>query len=231
MSNYLLYVIVLLMVCMSQLLEIYAYLLKGVKTKGVGRQLIGLANWIQYVARIMYVFVLLVLSYMFEVVGLGDEILKVILVSFVISFILSIMLCIVSSFRSMFRVSLIPLTVFTYPSLKNLSIELNNKTTVLNFEFFLSLFSSWLIGLAFVLPFTIAAKFPELRMMATYSGQVLNFIATAIVFSKIEPRIFKELDYEEAENNEVCCAAVSVIITKIIAQFLVAVSVGIVMTI
>jgi hypothetical protein len=57
-----------------------------------------------------------------------------------------------------------------------------------------------MLGVALVLPFVVAIKYPDFRMMATYLGQFVNFFATALTFSYIEPRLFSELD--DSQNNE-----------------------------
>jgi hypothetical protein len=213
-------VVILICIVMCQTFEVYAYFLKGTNDVKYNRQLVGLANWIQYVARINYVLVLFLLSYSFEVLGTGAEILSVIGYAFLFSFCITVTLVYLDKFRRIIHVALRPLIYFTYRDLCHINVSFEFSYVKVNKAMVISFISSMLLGLAFVLPFIMAKLYPDYRMMATYSGQILNFAASAIIFSMLEPIMFKELD-KQCFNGLVCPTASSVIVAKSLSQLLI----------
>lgn len=207
----------ILLIILCQVLEVYAYFIKGMNSGIYGRQLVGLANWIQYVARINYVFVLFLISYSFEVLGVGSHILEVISISFFTSFVISISLIYFKSPRNLIHKLLYFLIRYTYRDLVKISINFDKNAINLSWSMFTSFISSMLLGLAFIMPFVLAEKYPDYRMMAIYSGQALNFLASAIIFSMLEPRMYKELDSNVTEGV-VCSTASGIIAAKSFSQ-------------
>ncbi|PKH05308.1 hypothetical protein [Moritella sp. Urea-trap-13] len=218
MIDIVLSILVFFLISISQVIEMHAYTLKGVHSEIYARQFLGLANWMQYLARIIYVFVLMLLSFMFEFLNLGDGILPLVMGAFVFSFILSILFFTYQSFRDKIVFLLRPVAAFSYPELKNMKINVTINDASFDRVFFYTVFSTWLIGLAFILPFFIAIRYPEFRMMATYTGQALNFVATAVIFSRIEPKIFQELDQTVFSGDNVCSSIQSLLKARMYAQ-------------
>lgn len=226
------FLIVIILVTLTQIIEIYAYFVKGAASAAKGRQLIGLANWIQYFARILYVIVLLLLTFIFEVLNYSSLIIPSVAFAFFLSFIFSICLCLSNKALYGLQLLLQPLIRYTYPELINMEITVDQSKIKFNKTFYLSLLTSFLIGIAFIVPFYLAHKFPEYRMMATYSGQFLNFFATAIIFSIIEPKMYIELDSSDSNLNTenglnyvVCSSAISIINAKILSQIMIVIAV------
>lgn len=213
-------IVICIVIC--QVLEVYAYFLKGMTNDKYSRQLVGLANWIQYVARINYVIVLFLISYSFEVLDMGTRALQLITFSFFISFITSTSLIIFKKPRVLLHYLLTPLIYFAYKELIKVSVDLDKKQITFNKSMVISFIASLLLGFAFVLPFILAERFPEYRMMATYSGQFLNFFASAIIFSMLEPIMYKELDTKSVPGI-ICESATGVIISKTFAQLFLAI--------
>lgn len=213
-------IVICIVIC--QVLEVYAYFLKGMTNDKYSRQLVGLANWIQYVARINYVIVLFLISYSFEVLDMGTRALQLITFSFFISFIMSTSLIIFKKPRVLLHYLLTPLIYFAYKELIKVSVDLDKKQITFNKSMVISFIASLLLGFAFVLPFILAERFPEYRMMATYSGQFLNFFASAIIFSMLEPIMYKELDTKSVPGI-ICESATGVIISKTVAQLFLAI--------
>lgn len=214
----------LIVVCIvsCQVLEVYAYFIKGTTSNIYNRQLVGLANWIQYVARINYVFVLFLISYTFEVLNMGTTALKLISLSFFLAFTVSFLMILNIKARLLVKKLIFPLVYFSYRELIDFSVNFQVHNVKPSKPMWISLLSSTLLGLAFILPFILASKFPEYRMMATYSGQFLNFLASAIIFSMLEPIMYKELD-KEKNNGIVCQSASSIILAKLISQALISI--------
>ncbi len=193
--EYLLFIGSFFAILLCNVVESYAYIIKGYILKGNERKTIGLASWIQYCARILYVFVLLFLSALYEFFGFRQQILYLLLWSTMIS--LVAVGCVFYSIRFRYFVNLIvrPLVKFTYPDLIKERFPINVSNFSIKTKIFVvSFVSSFMLGMALILPFVVAIKYPEYRMMATYIGQFINFFATALTFSYIEPKLFSELD-------------------------------------
>lgn len=208
-----------LCIVICQLLESYAYYLKGTNHPDFNRQLVGLANWVQYVARINYVIVLFLLSYTFEVLNNSSEAIHSIVIGFAISFVLSLTVLLSSRFRRVLNFFLSPLIYFTYKDLISFSVGISFSDFKFRKSFFISLISSILLGVAFVLPFLLASNYPSYRMMATYSGQFVNFFATAMTIAMLEPIIYKELD-KGFYDGHICNSAKNVILAKMSSQII-----------
>lgn len=199
-------------------IEAYAYIIKGYVLKGSARKSIGLASWIQYCARILYVFVLLFLSALFEFYGYTLQILNLILYSMMAS-VLSVGLVLFSSYyRTIIRLMLYPLVKLSYPDLVNEKFDIGQcKLQINNRVFFISFSCSFLLGCALITPFFIAINHPEYRMMATYFGQFLNFFATALTFSYIEPKLFYELDGSMIEDKNLSAIGGNILYSKFVS--------------
>ena len=63
--------------------------------------------------------------------------------------------------------------------------------------------------------FVLSIKYPEIRMTLAYTGQLLNFCASIIMFTYIDRVFFKALDV----GNEINCAA-RIITGKLIGQMI-----------
>lgn len=213
------FVFVSILVIASQLLEIYSYILKGIKIDGYSRQLIGYAGFIHYFGRIIYVVVLMILSYLFEVENVRSDMNYIFLFSFLTS--LAFVFCVLNNndiyyfFQRFVRL----LSFFSYRNIKEPKFHKVEFSITCNRVFIFSYFSSFCITLAFVAPFIAAQIYPEYRMLATYSGQAMNFAATAIVLAVIEPVLFNELDSQKKEFNGMSETAVLIINAKICSLF------------
>lgn len=223
-----LFISIFILINVCQVIEVYAYIIKGSQSESSGRQLIGLANLMQYVARIAYVIVLLCLSLAFEVYNARFEILLIIVLSFSMSAVVSYFLSCSLSFQCFFNKLISPFSKYSYPNVVVPCVIVKMSNVKIDRHFLLAFFSSILLGLAFVLPFVVASTYPNYRMIATYSGQFLNFFATAIIFSSIEPKIFSELDNKKFnESSKLCDSAISTVYAKVSSQVLLSLLIGI----
>lgn len=207
-----------------QTIEIYTVFIKGLnETVGV-RQILALANIIQYAARIMYLFALFGLTLLFEVKHLTTEILWILLAGFALGGIGSIAICISAAAKRAMDLFFLPIVKFSFPDLKPIFQKSQSRQTIFetrNFTtkvFFSANLSSTLIGAAAILPFCIAMITPEYRMLATYSGQILNFTATTVLFLFVEPSLFKHLDNASNEEPGICQTAKEIICAKMVSQ-------------
>lgn len=215
-----------LFIALMQLIEIYTVFIKGLNgTVGV-RQVLALANIIQYAARIMYLAALVGLTILFEVYHLSTEILWLLLLGFTLGGLASLLLCVSGRIKRLVDLLFLPIVNYSFPGLKSIFAQPrqnqsffvleNTKTKV----FLFAAISSTVIGAAAILPFCFAMIAPEYRMLATYSGQILNFSATTLLFLVVEPHLFRHLDDSKNDAPGLCKTAEEIILAKMVSQVL-----------
>ena len=182
-------------------MDAYAVLLKIGQFSGVG-EMLAMSNLVQYMARMSNVLVILILSILFETQVLSVSIVLVFLTASFLGAIAVYVLTKSESFCSLVRFFLMP---FLYPSFKKLAQK--NIWKELNFSFkefnrltFFSTFTNSLIVLAMFAPFGIAYAYPEIRMTSVYVGQLINFLATILVFSIQDPISMRLIDHEKYDD-------------------------------
>lgn len=195
-------VLVLVMILIAGfLLDAYAVLLKIGQFSGVG-EMLAMSNLVQYMARMSNVLVIFALSLLFETNRLNVSVAFVFLLATFMGAIAVYALTKSQKFCSVIRLFLTP---FLYPSFKSLAKkdiwrELNFSFKEFNRLTFFSTFTNGLIVLAMFAPFGIAYAYPEIRMTSVYVGQLINFLATILVFSIQDPISMRLIDHEKYED-------------------------------
>lgn len=195
-------VLVLVMILIAGfLLDAYAVLLKIGQFSGVG-EMLAMSNLVQYMARMSNVLVIFALSLLFETNRLNVSVAFVFLLATFMGAIAVYALTKSQKFCSVIRLFLTP---FLYPSFKGLAKkdiwrELNFSFKEFNRLTFFSTFTNGLIVLAMFAPFGIAYAYPEIRMTSVYVGQLINFLATILVFSIQDPISMRLIDHERYED-------------------------------
>ena len=173
----------------------YAVFLRVAGVEGLAESL-AMANLVQYIARISNVLVIFVLSFAFETGRLKTNIAAIFLVASFLG--LGAVLALVRSkaFCGLVTFSVRPMLYFSFrqmsgkPVWRNLgafqkgSLKLAGISTVTN----------TLIVLAMFVPFGIASYYPEMRMTSVYVGQLINFLATLLVFAIQDPVSMRLVD-------------------------------------
>jgi hypothetical protein len=182
-------------------MDAYAVLLKIGQFSGVG-EMLAMSNLVQYMARMSNVLVIFILSILFETKFLDVSITLVFLCASFLGAISVFVLTKSESFCALIRIVLMP---FLYPSFKKLAKqniwkELNFSNKKLNRLTFFSTFTNSLIVLAMFAPFGIAYAYPEIRMTSVYVGQLINFLATILVFSIQDPISMRLIDLEKYDD-------------------------------
>lgn len=182
-------------------MDAYAVLLKISQFSGVG-EMLAMSNLVQYMARMSNVLVIFILSILFETKVLSVSIALVFLCASFFGAISVYVLTKSESFCAWVRRLLLP---FLYPSFKKLAKqniwkELNFSKKEFNRLTFFSTFTNSLIVLAMFAPFGIAYAYPEIRMTSVYVGQLINFLATILVFSIQDPISMRLIDLEKYDD-------------------------------
>ena len=215
-----------LFIVLMQLTEIYAVFIKGLNVTVGVRQVLALANIIQYAARIMYLAALVGLTTLFEVHHLSTEILWLLLLGFTLGGLASLLLCVSGRIKRLVDLLFMPIVNFSFPDLKDIFSQPRPNQSIFVLEntktkvFLFTAISSTLIGAAAILPFCFAIIAPEYRMLATYSGQILNFSATTLIFMLVEPHLFRHLDDSKNDAPGLCKTAEEIIFAKMVSQIL-----------
>lgn len=206
-------VLVILTLIGAQVFDVYAVMVRARVNIDGTNQILAIANWVQYLARIMNMVSVFSISLLLEK--------KITTIGVPAMFGYSMcagLLCIIFICRS--RFASFPLQVLQVIGFTGVFGGLGRKKYWWRVEFnffskitFYSVVVSLFINLAIVMPFILSVRYPEIRMTLAYTGQLLNFCASIIMFTYIDRVFFKALD----SGNEVICAA-KIITGKLVGQ-------------
>lgn len=198
--TWLLHAMFSLLLGVSILLEFHGYYVKTSATLDTQSRSLSLSNWIVYLARILNICCAFILAVALE---LGSE-LKLSII-FLLGFLIGSVLCSLywktSIVEELCRYLLGRLIFLSHSSVGDCRywrpVRLN--------------FSKHSLGMvvaagaaycALILPFYVARTFPEFRMTAVYTGQILNFISTLALLGFIEPRMMMSLDRANSTSED-----------------------------
>ncbi|MES2868412.1 MAG: hypothetical protein V4749_02465 [Pseudomonadota bacterium] len=206
-------ILVILTLIGSQVFDVYAVMVRAKVNVDGTTQILAIANWVQYLARIMNMVSVFGISLLLEknITSMGVP--TIFAYSVCIGLVVVFFVC-----RS--RYASVPLKYLQILGFSGVFGALGKKEYWWRVEFkaaskvvFFSVLVSLLINLAVIMPFVFSVKYPEIRMTLAYTGQLLNFCASIIMFTYVDRVFFRALDV----NNEMNCAA-SIITGKLIGQ-------------
>ena len=205
--------LVILSLVGAQVLDIYAVMIRARVNVDGTTQVLAVANWVQYLARILNMISVFGISILLE------KKLAIIGVPELFGYSMFIGLFVIL-FVCLSRYACAPLRVLQVLGFTGVFGTLGKKPYWwrVKFNFFnkVTFFSSVvgiLINLAIIMPFVLSVKYPDIRMTLAYTGQLLNFCASIIMFTYVDKVFFRALD----EGNEVSCAS-SIIAGKVVSQ-------------
>lgn len=197
----------------AQVFDVYAVMVRARVNVDGTTQVLAIANWVQYLARIMNMVSVFGISLLLEKKVTTIGVPAMFGYSMCVGLLLIIFVC-KSQYASkpLKYIQILGFTgVFGALGIKEywwrIDFDYLSKVT------FFSVLVSLLINLAIVMPFVLSMKYPEIRMTLAYTGQLLNFCASIIMFTYVDRVFFKALD----AGNEIKCAA-SIITGKLIGQ-------------
>ena len=180
---------------LSIICDLHGYYIKTSKYPLKQAQVIALGNWVVYVARILNVVFATTLGFLFEL-QLSIRLSEVFFIGFLLAFMVSIFYLASPLVERGLNFLLGIIIYRPFPELQG--IQFWRKVSFGIGSRVLSMFvSANFIYLALILPFLMAKLFPEFRMTAVFIGQFMNFIATAILLSYVEPKIMYSFDTNE----------------------------------
>ena len=207
--NLIFFIFLCFLLIVGFLFDTYAIFLRLGRKKNIS-EYIAAANLIQYMARILNMGVIFIITFLFEIKKL----------EFKISFLFSLS-CFFGFFVVYFFVKyrgfanfinkLISFPLYlSFPLISKRRIwkriDLNFSRKKLNkISIFSFLINSFLIFAMFV-PFGISEKFPEYRMTSVYIGQIISFFSTFLTFGLLDPNIMTSVsrgDVYKAIQNQV----------------------------
>ena len=216
--TFILSIAIIVLIAFAQCTDVFAYSIKGMQGTA-GRQAIGLANLLNFVSRIFYMSAIVIISVLFEIYHLGDALLTIVGIGFFCSAIFCSLLALFPVFMRWYRLIFYPIYILSYKDLRNSLPNIVRKKPEMNRSTILSFFVSVILGLAYIFPVWLAMHFSEMRMLASYSGQVLNFVATALALALLEPTLYYHLDQARSSlDGDVSKVAVDIIFGKIFSQ-------------
>ncbi len=199
----------------AQVFDIYAVMVRAKVNVDGTTQVLAVANWIQYLARIMNMVSVFSISLLLESKISTIGVPTMFGYSMCLGGVMITLVCKLSFTGPLLRIlqCLGFAHVFGAPGKKAYwwKVEFNFFSRLTWFSVLVSLF----INLAIIMPFMLSVRYPEVRMTLAYTGQLLNFCASIIMFTYIDRVFFKALD----AGNEFSCAN-KIITGKLIAQIL-----------
>lgn len=186
-----------IMLVFGFIIDAYAVFLKVAVAERLGESL-AMANLVQYLARVSNVLVVFVLSFAFETGRLESNIVHLFMLASAFGVIFVILLIYVKCFCNFITYCLYPVLYVPFPSIsKRMVWQDLKKLNVKDLRLFAaSAATNLLIVLAMFIPFGISAVYPEMRMTSVYVGQLVNFLATLLVFAIQEPVSMRLVDDE-----------------------------------
>lgn len=206
-------ILVILTLIGAQVFDVYAVMVRARVNIDGTTQVLAIANWVQYLARIMNMVSVFSISLLLEkkITTIGVPA----MFGYSMCAGLLFIFCVCR-----FKFSAFPLKVLQVIGFTGVFGALGRKEYWWRVDFnffskitFLSVIVSLFINLAIIMPFVLSVKYPEIRMTLAYTGQLLNFCASIIMFTYIDRVFFKALD----SGNEIICAA-KIITGKLVGQ-------------
>ncbi|QXH38256.1 hypothetical protein KSS89_18455 [Pseudomonas sessilinigenes] len=212
--------IVILTLVGAQVFDVYAVMVRAKVNVDGTTQVLAVANWIQYLARIMNMVSVFSISLLLESKISTIGVPAMFGYSMCLGLVMILLVCKFSFTSPILRVlQCLGFTqVFGEPGKKPYwwRVELDFFSRLTWFSVLVSLF----INLAIIMPFMLSVRYPEVRMTLAYTGQLMNFCASIIMFTYVDRVFFKALD----SGNEFLCAS-KIIAGKVVAQILLVVGV------
>ncbi|WP_202210446.1 hypothetical protein [Pseudomonas paraversuta] len=206
-------ILVILTLIGAQVFDVYAVMVRARVNVDGTTQVLAVANWVQYLARIMNMVSVFSISLLLEKKITTIGVPAMFGYSMCAGLLFIIFVC-----RSKYASQ--PLKYLQILGFTGIFGALGKKQYWWRVEWdvfskvtMYSVFVSLLINLAIIMPFVLSIKYPEIRMTLAYTGQLLNFCASIIMFTYIDRVFFKALDV----GNEINCAA-RIITGKLIGQ-------------
>ncbi|MBK5412013.1 hypothetical protein JFU58_26240 [Pseudomonas sp. TH34] len=199
----------------AQVFDVYAVMVRAKVNVDGTTQVLAVSNWIQYLARIMNMVSVFSISLLLESKISTIGVPAMFGYSMCLGLVMIGLVCKFSFTGPVLRVlqRLGFAQVFGEPGKKAYwwHVEFDFFSRLTWFSVLVSLF----INLAIIMPFMLSVRYPEVRMTLAYTGQLLNFCASIIMFTYVDRVFFKALD----AGNEFACAN-KIITGKIIAQLI-----------
>lgn len=173
----------------------YAVFLRIAGAEGLAESL-AMANLVQYIARISNVVVIFVLSFSFETGRLTTHVAFIFLLAAFFGLISTLGLIHSKPFCNFVTACLRPLLHFSFRNISSKPVwqELGSYRGGFQKLTAISTLTNSLIVMAMFVPFGIAAYYPEMRMTSVYFGQLINFLATLLVFAIQDPVSMRMID-------------------------------------
>jgi hypothetical protein len=204
MTNDGLVLFAILLIALSAVLELKSnYVRAAVSSFGKARYL-GYVGWVQYQARLFIMAAVSLVTVVFEARGFLD-IQVFVLFSTGVSLILMFGYFYSRKFAALFDRLDRPMSMLNYRE-----ESANCYWRPMSFgrvqHIYFPFIVYFLLGVSVYVPFVLAAEFPQFRMTFAISGQLLNFFATVLMISVIEPRYLARVD--RGDEADVACGMV-----------------------
>jgi hypothetical protein len=184
-----------LLIAISAVLELKSnYIRASVSFFGKSRYL-GYVGWVQYQARLLVMGAVALVTTLFEAKGFSN-IKEFVLFSSGASLILMLFYAFSPGFSRVADALFRPMSSVNYR-------EESGQQYWRKISFFgashvgYPFIIYFLLGVSVYVPFVLAAEIPEFRMTFAISGQLLNFLATVLLISVIEPRYLSKVDSKD----------------------------------
>ncbi|MFF7708706.1 hypothetical protein [Pseudomonas sp. NPDC007930] len=208
-------ILVIASLVVAQVFDIYCVMVRAQVNRLGATEILAVANWIQYLARILNMVSVFSISILLErkvsSIGVPD----LFGYSMIAGLLLMLLMC---RYALMGKVTqFLQVLGFAYVFGKSGKINYWWRVTWA-WKPGVTLFSAviaLLINLAIIMPFALSSWFPEMRMTLAYTGQLLNFCASIITFTYVDKVFFRALD----KGSEFECAS-AIVIGKLLAQAL-----------
>lgn len=193
----------LLLVCLltvSYVLDFHSiYIRSHNSAKKIG-EFLALANLVQYLSRILIVITIFIISILTET---KHKNIDFSLIFSLASFLATILLIIIihnEKIANMICIIIKPAIILSFRNIANQQYW-RIFTRKIKMSLMISSFSVNSLALtASFLPFLIAEFIPQYRMTSVYAGQLLNFCATAIVLTMLDPKAMRLLSTGSADE-------------------------------
>lgn len=185
-------------------------------------EFLALANLVQYLSRILIVISVFCISILTETNHKPINFYVIFSVASICSNIVSILLMKSERAADLLCTLVKPAIILSF---RNIADQKYWRTSNVQKKISLIISSFTVNTLALIasfLPFIIAENIPQYRMTSVYAGQLLNFFATAIVLTMLEPKAMRLLSTGAADQ-----ARASILLGRIISHTLASVAFGV----
>ena len=179
----------------------YSVFLRVAGVEGLA-EILAMANLVQYIARISNVVVIFALSFAFETGRLATDVAVIFLISSLLGMFVVFFLIRSSQFCNLVTFCLRPVLYLSFKEISKKTIWRNVGSVHLRSLKLATISTSTnaLIVIAMFVPFGIASYYPEMRMTSVYTGQLVNFFATLLVFAIQDPVSMRLVDNGSLEE-------------------------------